>query len=291
MRQHYVDRKFTPKSLELIDKINEVLVKYQSQGYVLTVRQIFYQLVTVNAIKNSMRDYKNTASLLNDARLAGLVDWNMIEDRTRGFITYPYWQTPADFMDSMIPQYAIDPWEGQDRRVFVIIEKDALKGVVARTCRQYGVPLLAARGYPSVSVVREFGIDLQRYESVVIVHLGDHDPSGLDMTEDLSYRVNLFVENMTNVDLRRVALNYEQVKKKKLVPNPAKLTDARSKKYCVQFGRDSWELDALEPSYLNDLLVAQFEDVIDPDAWQQRQEEMQEGQDLLTKAKKKLGKL
>lgn len=89
----------------------------------------------------------------------------------------------------------------------------------------------------------------------VVIHLGDHDPSGMDMTRDNEERLRVFLEEHGDkLELERIALNMDQVKKYKPPPNPAKVTDSRYKKYEEEFGTSSWELDALNPRMLVDLV-------------------------------------
>lgn len=83
MKMAFIDKRFTAKNVEMIEKINEILAEYQAQGFRLTLRQLYYQLVSRDMIPNTLRSYKNTGSLVSDARQAGLVDWSMIEDRNR----------------------------------------------------------------------------------------------------------------------------------------------------------------------------------------------------------------
>jgi len=135
-------------------------------------------------------------------------------------------------------------------------------------CRELDVPLLAARGYPSVSVLREFAVNMvipaiKDDQNAVILHLGDHDPSGVDMTDDLRERISLFTGR--HVYVKRLALNLDQVEELNLPTNPAKQTDRRFKKYAEQYGANSWELDALPPEYLIDLVRDHTEEFIDPD--------------------------
>lgn len=280
MKQQYIDRKFTAGSLALIETINAVCEDYRQQGFVLTVRQLYYQLVARNIIPNNERSYKNTTSLVNDARLAGLVDWDAIEDRTRAFADRPHWKNGKNFMESVAPQFHADLWQGQDSRVFCIVEKEALVGVLSRICREYDVPLLAARGYPSVSVLREFALQRIRPhsrsgQSIQILHLGDHDPSGIDMTRDLIDRLYLLSGGIKTFDLTRLALNMRQIEENDCPPNPAKLTDSRSKDYVRKFGRESWELDALEPSYLVNLVEENIQNFLDRDTWDSRRQEIE----------------
>lgn len=277
MKQFYQDTNFRPHNLRMIDDINDIIDEYQAQNFVLTVRQLYYQLVARDIIENTMRSYKNVARLINDGRLAGRIDWDAIEDRTREFITRNRWNSGRELFRASANQFHMDMWEGQDRRVFVIVEKEALTGVMEPTCYGYDVPLLAARGYPSASVVREFADavvipSLGEGQNVLILHLGDHDPSGIDMSRDLIERIELFVGDNGggDVELRRIALNMPQVEELKPPPNPAKTTDARFANYKKKFGTTSWELDALPPEYIATLIKKHITKEIDPEPWNAR---------------------
>jgi hypothetical protein len=100
---------------------------------------------------------------------------------------------------------------------------------------------------------------------VVVLHFGDHDPSGLDMTRDIRDRLALF--GAPRVDVRRLALNMNQVEEYEPPPNPAKETDSRFANYQAEHGDESWELDALEPSTLATLVRDEVNDLIDRDEW------------------------
>jgi hypothetical protein len=244
----------------------------------LTVRQLYYQLVARGIVENTLRSYKNVASLINDARIAGMIDWDMIEDRTRDFITRSRWAGGREILDAVAKQFHMDMWADQPRRVFVIVEKEALVGVLQRVCHEHDVPLLAARGYPSASVVREFADTVveptvDRGQGVLILHLGDHDPSGIDMTRDLEERLRLFSWS-TPFEMRRIALTMEQVDEEQPPPNPAKTTDSRFADYRRKYGDESWELDALNPAYLTELVTMHVDDEIDARKWRAREEEI-----------------
>lgn len=265
-KQCYLPKRFSVRNEQFIDLMNDIISDYQRQGYVLTVRQLYYQLVARDLISNTLQEYKRVASIINDGKLAGLIDWDAIEDRTRAFIRRPRWTSGAQILQSAAHSYHQDLWFGQHYRVFCIVEKEALVGVLDRVCNEMDVPLLAARGYPSGSVLREFALEqiqpaLYEGQTAIILHLGDHDPSGLDMTRDLQERISLFTEQ--DVLLQRLALNMDQVEELQPPENPAKATDARFEGYRQRYGESSWELDALSPSYLDNLLrenIAEFTD-------------------------------
>jgi hypothetical protein len=185
------------------------------------------------------------------------------------------WQSGADILKAAASSYHEDMWAGQKWRVFVVVEKDALSGILAPVCRKWDVPLLAARGYPSASVLHEFALDdivpalVESEQSVIILHLGDHDPSGIDMTRDLEDRLALFSNYHASreVELERLALNMEQVEELKPPPNFAKQTDKRYAAYVEVYGSECWELDALPPEYLVDLVEGNIKPFIDQGAW------------------------
>jgi len=251
----YKDIRFQSKSLELIELVNQVIAEYSAQGYELTLRQAYYQLVARGYIENNERSYKNIGNLINDGRLAGLIDWNSITDRTRNLRHNSHWSTPADVIESAKYSYLLNKWDGQENYVEVWVEKDALVDIVGQACRQLDVPYFSCRGYTSQSemwtAARRF-IRQDYREQRVIIHLGDHDPSGIDMTRDIQDRLNLFG---ADVYVKRVALTMEQIQTYNPPPNPAKITDSRASKYIEEYGDESWELDALEPQMMNQLIT------------------------------------
>jgi hypothetical protein len=262
--------RFHKKSAELIDKCDAIVSEYVRQGFRLTIRQLYYQLVARGHVENTVRSYENVQSLMTNARLAGLIDWDAIEDRTRGFIDRPHWSSGREILYGAAHGYHEDLWTDQETRVFVVVEKEALAGVLERVCREYDLPLLPARGYPSASTLREFAKEriMGATRQIVVLHLGDHDPSGIDMTRDLIDRLNLFTRDSIDIDLQRIALTMAQIEEVNPPANPAKQTDARFESYRALYGDESWELDALSPTYLHKLVEDNVTPHIDTEAWE-----------------------
>lgn len=288
--QAYRSFDFKPDTLQMIEAMNGICAEYVAQGFRLTVRQLYYQLVARAVIPNTERSYKRMTNIANDARLAGLMDWDAIEDRTREFQRRSSWGSGNEILASCARQFHMDMWVGQERRVFVVVEKEALAGVLEGACMALDVPLLAARGYPSVTVLREFAMaDLRRAydqeQRPLLLHLGDHDPSGIDMTRDLTGRLNMFYEGL-DLELKRIALNMDQIQEQSPPPNPAKVTDSRFEDYQRKFGDESWELDALTPDYLVKLVRRHVEAVIDGEAWDARLAEIEATKARLDKVAK-----
>ena len=265
----YKEINFRGKSLKLIELINQVVDEYSSQGYELTLRQTYYQLVARGYIPNNERSYKNIGNLINDGRLAGLIDWHSITDRTRNLRRNSHWTTPSSVIESAMYSYMLDKWEGQPNYVEVWVEKDALVDIVGQACGGIDTPFFSCRGYTSQS---EMWAAAQRFirqnrirDNCFIIHLGDHDPSGIDMTRDIQERLWMFG---ADVEVKRVALTMEQVQTYNPPPNPAKITDSRCGKYMEEFGNEAWELDALEPQMMTRLIRDEVTALRDDDIYQ-----------------------
>ena len=162
----------------------------------------------------------------------------------------------------------LDKWEGQPNYVEVWVEKDALVDIVGQACGSIDTPFFSCRGYTSQS---EMWAAAQRFirqnrirDNCFIIHLGDHDPSGIDMTRDIQERLWMFG---ADVEVKRVALTMEQVQTYNPPPNPAKITDSRCGKYMEEFGDESWELDALEPQMMTRLIRDEVTALRDDDTY------------------------
>lgn len=288
----YVHKRFRDDTLDIIRKANRIIAAYQAQGYVLTLRQLYYRFIAEDLFpeswidpvynarhglppdtKNTLKNYKRLGSIVNDGRLAGFIDWDAIEDRTRNLVSNSHWLSPGSIVRACAQQFRVDLWEGQRFYVEVWLEKEALVGVIEETCETLDVPFFACRGYPSQSEMHSAALRLIDKEEegleTIIFHLGDHDPSGIDMTRDIRERMEMFG---CMVDVRRIALTMDQISEYDPPPNPAKTTDARYTGYRAEYGDDSWELDALEPRVLNELIDQHVDSVID---WERRDEQIE----------------
>jgi len=223
-----------------------------NNGLNLTLRQLYYQFVAGGLLANTERNYKKLGSIINNARLAGYINWYAIEDRTRNLMGLSHWKNPGDIMKSVASSFKVDKWEGQKYRPEVWIEKEALAGVISSVCNELDVSYFACRGYVSQSEMWSASQRFKRYDATpIIIYLGDHDPSGIDMTRDIQDRQDMFGGGVLD---ERIALNMDQIDEYKPPPNPAKLTDTRASDYILRFGHESWELDALDPFVLQDLV-------------------------------------
>lgn len=286
-KTEYISKNFRSDTLDLIDLANGIIENYQARGYELTLRQLYYQLVARDLIPNTEASYNKLGSTISNARDAGLIDWLAIVDRTRSRQGLTTWIDPGQIIKAAYQSFRVDKWENQPYRIFVWVEKEALAGVISRACSDEDIQVdyVSCRGYMSASTiwreaqnikeVSEFG------QTPIIVHLGDHDPSGIDMTRDNLERLQLYSGLDFEFDLKRIALNMDQIELYNPPPNPAKITDTRSGKYIEMYGKQSWELDALDP----DILVLLIQDTInnykDENLWQEALEQEREYKDKL----------
>lgn len=298
MKEKFVDHSFTEQNAAIIVQANVVVDSYRAQGFKLTLRQLYYQFIARDLLpdswadkqtgsKNSLRSYKKLGNIINDARLAGLVDWDMIEDRGRETVMTFSWVDPEEYFGDVPSWFKIDMWKDQTVHFEVMVEKDALAGILIPVCRKWQVPFTANRGYSSSSTMKDIAERIiGRYEDdkeIHVLYLGDHDPSGIDMTRDVTERLQLFTRDEFTVDVSRLALNIDQVRQWNPPVNPAKETDARFSSYRSKFGEDCWELDAVEPATLADLVEKKILEYRDEDRWDETLEEQRVMRDKIRK--------
>jgi hypothetical protein len=217
-------------------------------------------------------------------------------------IANPHWKNPANFIEVVAPQYRFDLWADQPTYVEVMVEKQALEGVLQPVCSQLDVPFTANKGYSSSSAMYEaskrFLRRAEEGKQLFVIYLGDHDPSGIDMTRDVEERLDLFLKTSLGredlitpnepsiIEVKRVALNMNQIRQLKPPENPAKITDSRAAGYISRFGRSSWELDAIEPRQLASLVQTAIAGLMDVKLFKQNVAKMEKGRkDLMKFAK------
>jgi hypothetical protein len=289
----YTDGRFRDGSLAIIAEADRICLEYARQGYNLTLRGLFYQFVArdlfpeerrfrqvggnrwvrdPDGTKNAEPNYKWLGGLVNDGRLAGLIDWDHISDRTRQLTQLPTWRSPADIIDAVAAQYREDVHADQPSYLEVWVEKDALLEVTQRAANAWQVASYACKGYNSQSAL---WVAANRHLRMTragrrchVLYLGDHDPSGLDMSRDILNRFQLFCEHAgrSAPTVHRLALNMDQIQAlPNLPPSPAKITDSRAAGYIAEFGDDSWELDALDPPTLDGIIQDAIAGLVDHD--------------------------
>lgn len=266
----YQPKKFRQEALDNIKEINSIIEEYESLGFAMSVRQVYYQLVARGKIENQANSYSKLQSLISDGRLAGLISWTAIEDRGRDLMGHQTFASPDKAISWLAKDhYRIDMWANQRFRPEVWVEKAAQEGTVGQICNKLRVDFFACKGYNSQSEQWRAGRRFARYiakgQTPIVFHLGDHDPSGIDMTRDNRDRLSMFAG--VPINLQRIALNSAQVQKYNPPPNPVKFNDSRADDYIKSFGYESWELDALSPTVIRDLIEDAILMVRDSKLW------------------------
>jgi hypothetical protein len=302
MKQAFIPKRFGADAVTLIGQMESICNNYHRQGYDLSLRQPYYQLVSRNIVANTEQSYKRVGGILSDARLAGKIDWNMIVDRGRETTENNHWDSPAAIIEACSKQFRYELWADQPWHVEVMVEKQALEGVLEPVCKRLDIPFTANKGYSSSSAMYEAGRRLETKlsddKNICVLYLGDHDPSGIDMTRDVQERLMMFSgfkvfdeddKDFYEADrfedrefvVKRLALNMPQIRQYNPPPNPAKLTDSRATSYIRKHGNTSWELDALEPSVLAALVTEAVEDLIDDELMEAAKKRQQVARDVI----------
>ena len=259
---------------ELIRRILIIVEEYQEQGITQTLRGYYYDLV--GFIPNAIEIYKRIGNLVSDLRYSGHIDWNAMEDRARTNELPQEFDNLKHLIEVANRSFKLSRWADQDYYVELFSEKDTMYSRIEPLSRKYHLPLNINRGYASSSVIYSVSkrlIDkIEQGKQVILLYVGDYDPSGLDMINDIRKRLTEFLEDgrdyvEPNFKIVHVALTREQVEKYNLHPNPAKLSDSRAEKYIEEHGEVSWELDALKPQIMIQIVEDEILKYIDMDKY------------------------
>lgn len=266
----------TPPIMKTVQDALTILEDPEFQGLTLTLRQLYYQFIARGLLpENTEQQYKRLGRIVTDAREAGIIDWYAIEDRGRACYFNSYNDDPTKVLDGLDKLLGRDPWQDQDVYLEAWIEKQSLEPMLARPCRKRRAPYMACKGYLSASEAWRAGMRFERAiakgKRPVLIHLGDHDPSGMDMTRDNGDRLEFY--SRQGVEVVRVALNMDQVEEYKPPELPSKKSDSRERTYRATHGTgSSWELDALRPSVLDKLIGDAIDKFIDRQKWDEAME-------------------
>jgi len=242
---------------EIVDAALDIFQQYDTA---ITLRQLYYRLVSRLLIPNTINSYKRLSRVMVKAREDGDVPLNCLEDRSRrglgrGDVGYnsaeEYLKKKITTLQDSWKSFTMPMWDDQPKNVMISLEKDALSRLVSREANRFSVRTFPTRGYPSFSFVQE----MSRYitnqlggKPTVVLYFGDFDPSGVDIERDLSERLEKY--GAKDFTVQRIALTDDQIKKYSLPPMPVKRSDARADSFLEEHGDRAVELDALDPNLL-----------------------------------------
>jgi hypothetical protein len=283
---------------KLIPIAQKVISQYP--GMKLTVRQIFYRFVSMGVFPNTQSSYNTLDKALTIARQRGLIPFEIIEDRVREFIggENPFsnatpdhvfnnavseYESAEETLQDSWQNYSLPYWHDQPEYVEVWLEKDALAGVFQRVTDNHNVCLAPCRGYPSLSFLYEAVKRLNHInkgeKEIVILYFGDFDMRGIDIQRHLTESLNLF--HLGHVVVKRVALTKQQIAEHNLPPQPSKKTDTMSRGWIETHGDVAWELDALDPHILVQIIKEAIEENIDKPTLEIRKRAIDSGQEQI----------
>lgn len=281
----------------IVKAVNEILAEYYMP---LTLRQIYYRLVSKLLIPNTVTAYKTLSKLMVKAREKGEVDESKIEDRSRQVLGIGDWgyEDFDTFLNERIQRlkdswqyWTRKLWKNQPYNVLIALEKDALSRLFTDVADRYRINVYPTRGYGSYTYVKNMATKMNSEKPTIVLYFGDYDPSGRDIERDLTERLNAY--GATNFKVTRVALTKEQIVQFNLPPRPEDVAtleklkrDPRTKTYGMDYAA---ELDAIEPSTLQTIIQKAIESTIDNEKWNQTietiQKERQQLKEKLTKLK------
>jgi hypothetical protein len=256
--------KWTPLQFDKLNKVKDILQELEVYKP-LTLRQVYYQMVSKGFIENKVSEYTMMSNLLKWARIDGYIPWRDIEDRVRAFHNAAGWDNRSDFIRDEISffleGYCRDLLQSQEKYIEIWIEKDALSSIFKKVTMPYCVSVVVCRGFSSISFLNDFRERLiSQNRPAVMLYFGDFDPSGMEMLEAMKTTLKYELD-MTNVDFKRIALTKDDIFTYHLPhkPEALKKTDTRAKKHLEVYGELAVELDALSP----DVLEAKITDAIE----------------------------
>jgi len=268
---------------EIVEAALDIFQQYDTS---ITLRQLYYRLVSRLLIPNTINSYKRLSRIMVKAREQGDVPLNCIEDRSRRVLgrgDYGY-ESAEEYLKKRISslqdswkKFSMPMWDDQPRNLMICLEKDALSRIVSREANRFSVRTFPTRGYPSFSYVQE----MSRYitnqlggKPTVVLYFGDFDPSGIDIERDLAERLEKY--GAEAFEVQRIALTADQIKRYRLPPNPVKMSDARADGFLEEYGDRAVELDALDPSLLQTTVRKAVVKNINMRKWNARLREIEE---------------
>jgi hypothetical protein len=288
--------KWTSKQTERADRVQDI-VSGLKEYFPLTLRQIYYQLVAQNLIKNTRSQYNMLSQLVKNMRLDGLIEWDVIEDRTRRVSGKRGFNNPDEFikqeLDCFLNGYSRCLVQGQENYVELWIEKDALSSIFEKIAWRYCLRCVTCKGFLSATFVYNYADRARRAQNqgqrLVILYFGDLDPSGIRMFESTQHSLQND-HGLYDIDCRRIALNPGQVEEYKLPINidAIKEKDTRTPAYRKIYGDIAVELDALHPRLLKELTENALAEILDIDLMLENQKSQKNDQVKIERFKNKV---
>ena len=271
-----------PSHERIVEEALEVFKQYDTA---LTLRQLYYRLVSKRLFSNTINSYKRLSRIMVKAREKREVPVNCLEDRSRRILGRgdTGYASVEEFIKKRFESlrdswkgFTMTMWDEQPYHVLVSLEKDALSRVMSDVANRYSIRTFPTRGYPSFTYVHRMASYIRnrlKDKPTVVLYFGDFDPSGVDIERDLTERLGKY--RAGDFKVRRVALTHDQIMEYHLPPMPVKKSDARTPSFIAEYGSEAVELDALDPKVLQRMVADSIEEHIDKEAWVKRLKEIE----------------
>jgi hypothetical protein len=272
------------KTSELIETAAEILRRHHP----MTVRQVYYQLVSRQVIENSRSSHHSVSKALVAARREELIPWEhiedrlLLEDRLRRPRTVAMWSGLGDFAETAAASYRRDVWETQPVLIETWLEKDALSGIFEDVLDRYGVALNVGRGFDGWSSIHNAAGRLGRDD--IVLYFGDFDPSGEDMVRSLRERP---ADQGSRPEIVKCALTFGDIERYELPADFTKTSDSAA--FVAKWGDVSAELDALPLEVLRERIVSEIESRMDLAALEAARTTQEEDRQDLIRALEAIG--
>lgn len=251
----------------LIQEAREILMRENP----MTIRQLFYRLVSIQALQNNRSDYQRLSRIMTDARKDYEVDFDWIVDRSKTEYIPNVWDDASGYLKTVAKSYRKDRWRDQTYYIEIWSEKDTLYGVLEPILDKYGVVFRAHRGFSSTTKKHELAELFQAIDKpIVIFYLGDFDPSGMEIPRDLIEQLEEY--GAYGFELKIIAILRSDIKDFNLPPLRVKDKDSRAKGFKSKYGSEAVEVDALPPVALRDRVESLIWSLIDIEPWQRAEE-------------------
>jgi len=239
------------KTMTILEASHSILAAHNP----MTVRQVYYQLISRQVIENNRSQYQAVSNALVWARQEGFIPWVWIEDRLRRPRAVSMWDDLGNFGNDVLSAYRRNVWTNQPYYLEVWLEKDALSGIFEGVLDPYGVTLNVGRGYDGWDSIHNASRRFGDGDGKAILYFGDFDPSGEDMVRSLKERLNFFG---CKPEIAKCALTLDDVQRYNLPSDFTKASDTRQKAFVAKYGDLAVELDALPVNVLQSRIASEI---------------------------------
>jgi hypothetical protein len=277
-----------PATIELLANVRAVLREYEAY-LPLTLRQVYYRLIGLDVIEKTEQAYGRLGIHVANARRAGIIPFDSITDADVEGLNIPrtdlLWRQ-EDFWKSTERQaktHSRFPAEGQPYRIIVWTEAAGTVTQLERGLDDLPVTVHSGGGQTSLTMVKAVAdAVMEEDRPTVLLHVGDHDPSGDVIWRSFTEDVGAFVADDGGPEFVpvRLALTLDQIIDHDVIEQPHK----RATSQAVLTKQRAWaeeqierggtgltaQLEALPPDVLLAIVRGEIDNWVDQDALAER---------------------